>query len=205
MRRLIRSRLIWISTVCKWMSEFTWCTKLPEFTLVKHTHCTIKNNDVYLEADRGPLADETRDCDLSEPPLPVRSFPVLLRLCGLFIPAVILCVTDILTTVKPVLSGHSKIDKTKFLKTNGSLMKDRKHGQKYCRMLQESILQYFWPALSDNRSWKPILVFFWSGRLRQVLLYLFPVLDNSRTPVKAPVVIFFFHAQLNWAWNFNCS
>ena len=26
-------------------------------------------------------------------------------------------------TVKPVLSGHSKIDKTKVLKTNGSLMK----------------------------------------------------------------------------------
>ena len=26
-------------------------------------------------------------------------------------------------TVKPVLSGHSKIDKTNFLKTNGSLMK----------------------------------------------------------------------------------
>ena len=29
----------------------------------------------------------------------------------------------ILCTVKPVLSGHSKIDKTKVLKTNGSLMK----------------------------------------------------------------------------------
>ena len=28
-----------------------------------------------------------------------------------------------LNTVKPVLSGHSKIDKTKVLKTNGSLMK----------------------------------------------------------------------------------
>ena len=26
-------------------------------------------------------------------------------------------------TVKPVLSGHSKMDKTKILKTNGSLMK----------------------------------------------------------------------------------
>ena len=34
-----------------------------------------------------------------------------------------------------------------------------------------SILQYFWPALSDDRSWKPIMVFFLSGRLRQVLLY----------------------------------
>ena len=27
------------------------------------------------------------------------------------------------TTVRPVVSGHSKIDKTKVLKTNGSLMK----------------------------------------------------------------------------------
>ena len=31
-----------------------------------------------------------------------------------------------------------------------------------------SILQYFLPALRENRSWKPILVFFLSGRLKQV-------------------------------------
>ena len=31
------------------------------------------------------------------------------------------------------------------------------------------ILQYFGPALSNNRYWKPILVVFLSGRLRQVL------------------------------------
>ena len=34
-----------------------------------------------------------------------------------------------------------------------------------------SILQYFWPALSDNWSWKPIIGLLASGRLRQVLLY----------------------------------
>ena len=34
-------------------------------------------------------------------------------------------------TVKPVLNGHSKIDKTKILTTNGSL----NEGQKYCSML----------------------------------------------------------------------
>ena len=45
-------------------------------------------------------------------------------------------------------------------------------GQKYCRMLSWSILQYFWPAFSHHRSWKPILIFFLSGRLRQVLLYI---------------------------------
>ena len=33
-----------------------------------------------------------------------------------------------------------------------------------------SILQYFYPALSDNLSWKPIFVFFLIDRLRQVLL-----------------------------------
>ena len=36
MRRLIKSRLIWISTVCKCMSEFIWCPKLPDFTLYLH-------------------------------------------------------------------------------------------------------------------------------------------------------------------------
>ena len=66
-------------------------------------------------------------------------------------------------TVKSVLSGHSKIDNAKILMTNGSLMKV----ESIAECSPWSILQYFWPALNDNRSWKPILVFF----LRQVLLY----------------------------------
>ena len=37
-------------------------------------------------------------------------------------------------TVKPVLSGHSKIDKTKVLKTNGSLMK--------VEVLQNALLEH---------------------------------------------------------------
>ena len=41
-------------------------------------------------------------------------------------------------TVKPVLSGHSKIDKMKFLMTNGSLMKVESIAE--CSW---SILQYF--------------------------------------------------------------
>ena len=56
-------------------------------------------------------------------------------------------------TVKAVLSGHSKIDKTKILKTKGS------------------ILQYFWSALSDSWSWKPIFGSFESSRFTLVLLY----------------------------------
>ena len=34
-----------------------------------------------------------------------------------------------------------------------------------------SHLQYVWPALRDNLSWKSIFVLFLSDRLRQVLLY----------------------------------
>ena len=37
-------------------------------------------------------------------------------------------------------------------------------------MLPWTILQYFWPALSDNWSWKPIFGLFESGHFRQVLL-----------------------------------
>ena len=55
-------------------------------------------------------------------------------------------------TVKPVLSGHSKIDKTKILKTNGSLMQV----ENIAECSPWSIQQCFWPALSNNRSWKPI-------------------------------------------------
>ena len=42
-------------------------------------------------------------------------------------------------TVKPVLSGHSKIDKTKVLMANGSLMKV----ESIAECSKGSILQYF--------------------------------------------------------------
>ena len=47
---------------------------------------------------------------------------------------------------KPVSSGHSKIDKTKILMTNGSLMQVESIAE--CSLW--SILWYFWPALSGN-------------------------------------------------------
>ena len=46
-----------------------------------------------------------------------------------------------MSTVKPVLSGHSKKDKTKVLKTNSSLMKVESIAE-----FSWSILQCFWPA-----------------------------------------------------------
>ena len=39
-----------------------------------------------------------------------------------------------------------------------------------------SILQYFWPALSDNGSWKPIFGLFESGHFTQALVYSFFVM-----------------------------
>ena len=38
-------------------------------------------------------------------------------------------------TVKPVLSGHSKIDKTKILMTNGSLMKVKRIAEAFSNTL----------------------------------------------------------------------
>ena len=38
-------------------------------------------------------------------------------------------------------------------------------------MLQESILQYFWPSLSYHLLFRSLFDLFLSGRLRQVLLY----------------------------------
>ena len=51
--------------------------------------------------------------------------------------------------------------------TIGSLMKGGSIAECW------SISQYFWPALSDNKSWKPIFVLFGIGRYTQVLLYFF--------------------------------
>ena len=50
--------------------------------------------------------------------------------------------------------------------TNGSLMKV----ESIAEFSPWSILQYFWPALSDNWSLKPIFGLFESGRFTQVLL-----------------------------------
>ena len=62
----------------------------------------------------------------------------------------------IVHTVKPVFSGHSKrrpeIDFQDRLLLNA--------GQTYCRMLQESILQYFQPSLSYHLPLRPLFCLF---------------------------------------------
>ena len=70
------------------------------------------------------------------------------------------------STVKPVLSGHSKIDETKIFMTNGGLMMV----ESIAECSPWSILQYFWPALRDNWSWNLIFGLFENGHFRQVLL-----------------------------------
>ena len=69
-----------------------------------------------------------------------------------------------LNSVKPVLNGHLKIDKTKVLKTDFSLMQVKSIAE--CSLW--SILQYIWPAVSNYQSWKTN--FLVSSCLRQVLL-----------------------------------
>ena len=69
-------------------------------------------------------------------------------------------------SVKLVLSGHSKRGHKIGFQDQLSLHA----GQKYCRMLQESILQHFRPSLSYHLSLRPLFCLFLSGRLRQVLL-----------------------------------
>ena len=70
-------------------------------------------------------------------------------------------------TVKPVLSSHSKRTPKMGFQDQLSL----NAGKKYCRMLQESILQYFQPSLSYYLSLRPLFCPFLRGRLRQVLLF----------------------------------
>ena len=60
-----------------------------------------------------------------------------------------------------------KKDKTQILMTNGRLM----NVESIAECSPWNILQYFWPALSDYLSWKPINVPFQSGRFTLVLLY----------------------------------
>ena len=50
---------------------------------------------------------------------------------------------------------------------NGTLMKV----ESIAECSRWSILQYFWPTFSNNRYWKTNFGVFFSGRLRQVLLY----------------------------------
>ena len=52
MRRLIRSRPIWISTVCKRVSEFTWCPSVPDFTLVIALSVWIDRSGGCVDLDR---------------------------------------------------------------------------------------------------------------------------------------------------------
>ena len=71
-----------------------------------------------------------------------------------------------INTVKPVLSGHSK-GRPKIGFQDRLLLNV---GQKYCRMLQESILQYFRPSLSYHLSLRRLFCVFLNDRLRHVLL-----------------------------------
>ena len=71
------------------------------------------------------------------------------------------------STVKPVLSGHSKRTQKLVFKTDYCLMQVKSIAE--CS--KGSILQYFRPSLSYHFSLRPLFCILLSGRLRQVLLY----------------------------------
>ena len=84
----------------------------------------------------------------------------------------VICKFFVYLTLLPIVGLYSKTCLNRPLKDiHNKGHKDKwalNVGQKYCR----SILQYFSPALCDNRSWKTNKLFvFLSGLLRQVLLY----------------------------------
>ena len=97
-------------------------------------------------------------------------------------------------TVKSVLSGHSKIDKTKTIMTNGSLMKVKSIAE--CSPW--SILQYFWPALSHNRSWKPIfgLLFVWPLKTGFTAVTFFSLSCVNKA---------FYSVFIDHRWSWQCS
>ena len=70
------------------------------------------------------------------------------------------------STVKPVLSSHSKRRPKLVSKTNYGLMLVKS----FAECSSWSILQYFQPLLSYHLSISSLLCLFLSGRLRQVLL-----------------------------------
>ena len=71
-------------------------------------------------------------------------------------------------TVKPVLSSHSKIHKTKLLLAYGNLMKVESIAE--CFPLEQSAVLL--TCIKRYSVLKTISVFFWSGRLRPGLLYI---------------------------------
>ena len=74
--------------------------------------------------------------------------------------------------VKRPLPKRPKIDFQDHLSRNA--------GQKYCRMLSWSILQYFLPSLSYHWPLSYLFCLFFSGRFTQVLLYIFKGLFLSK-------------------------
>ena len=91
----------------------------------------------------------------------------------------ILGIKEFSSTVKPVLSGHSKRRPKLIFKTDYRLMQVKSIAE--CS--KGSILQYFRPSLSYHLSLKSLFCLFLSGRLRQVLLYFAEVSACKCAPV----------------------
>ena len=78
------------------------------------------------------------------------------------------------------------------LMTTGSLMNVKSIAE--CSLW--SILQYFWPALSDGWSWKPIFCLFESSCFTQILLYMINARDRDTAVSDWLIYIFCLQADV---------
>ena len=88
------------------------------------------------------------------------------------------------TTVKRVLSGHSKRRKLIF-KTDYRLMQVKSIAE--CS--KGTILQYFGPSLSYHLSLRSLFCLFLSGHLRPVLLYICSIHERQTTFAGQKIVV----------------
>ena len=85
-------------------------------------------------------------------------------------------------TVKPVLNGHSKRRPKLVFKTDYRLMQVKSIAE--CS--KWSILQYFRPSLSYHLPLRALFCLFLSGRLRQVLLYMYSSISTRKQSLNFP-------------------
>ena len=139
---ILKKDQTWSLSEFSWLSEFTWLPQIVQ-TLIKYR---ILLHFIWV----------SNVCQNSNSGKGIKSIFIFLFVCFFFVHVSPL---DILLSniVKLVLSGNSKIDKTKM--TSSSLMKVKS----IAKCSPWSILQNFWPALSDNWSWTPkfCLLFEW--------------------------------------------
>ena len=145
------------------------CTGSSESTLVKMPHCWKSHAATHIiftliSIQLVPIKQgKTRPCSTFFKQQTHRSWFTLIAFSTPY--------QVVKSTVKPVLSGHSKRRPKLVFETDYHLMQVKSIAE--CS--KRSILQYFRPLISYHLSLTSLFCLFLSGRLRQVLLYLLKI------------------------------